>query len=337
MSEIKGIINELAQIVNMTDFLEESYLMSFIDETISVLENEDTSYRPKSSDGEAGGLLDFTSYDKKVIIVPDLHCRYMLLYTLMQHKIDGKSVLELMEQNEVIVVCVGDCIHTETLDEGYDRWHKCYAEWEKGHNVSEPMKEEMLDSFKTWLVVMKLKKEFPANFHFLKGNHENILNEEGNGNHAFHKFVMEGEQVRDFVQEFYSDGTLYLIHYFEKSLPIVCAFSSFAISHAEPACFYRRKDIINYKKNPSLILGFTWTRNDEAEDFSVEKTYSELCTLPIEKDRVLWFGGHRPVEGKYLLRQKGRYIQIHNPFSMNVALVNPQKAFNPDTDIISLN
>ena len=52
---------------------------------------------------------------------------------------------------------------------------------------------------------------------------------------------------------------------------------------------------------------------------------------------VLWFGGHRPVkDGKYLLRQDGTYLQLHNPNEMNVAIVVPEKKFNPEIDIKSV-
>ena len=52
---------------------------------------------------------------------------------------------------------------------------------------------------------------------------------------------------------------------------------------------------------------------------------------------VIWFGGHRPVkDAKYMLRQKGAYLQLHNPDEMNVAYVVPGQKFDPEKDIIEL-
>ena len=93
------------------------------------------------------------------------------------------------------------------------------------------------------------------------------------------------------------------------------------IVHAEPYTSYKRSEIINYHKNPSLILGFTWTSNGDAEEDSVSKLFRVLNKKNKERE-PLWFGGHRPVSGLYLTRQNGVYYQIHNPDEMNVALVS---------------
>ena len=50
----------------------------------------------------------------------------------------------------------------------------------------------------------------------------------------------------------------------------------------------------------------------------------------------VYFGGHRPVNNMYNLRQNGKFIQIHNPKQYNVAIVNPYKTFNVDNDIVSV-
>ena len=49
----------------------------------------------------------------------------------------------------------------------------------------------------------------------------------------------------------------------------------------------------------------------------------------------IYFGGHRPVSNRYLLRAGKKYIQIHNPEGRNTALIVPSRPFNPDTDILT--
>ena len=61
-----------------------------------------------------------------------------------------------------------------------------------------------------------------------------------------------------------------------------------------------------------------------------------LTQLLPKYPKGVYFGGHRPVDGSYSLRQKGKFIQIHNPRQYNVAIVNPYKPFNADNDIVSV-
>lgn len=327
----------LEDIFNMKELPSEDILMAKLDKVITVLEAEDFSYRPESKSGLPGGLLDFRTGKIPVFIVPDLHARPEFLYGLMKYIYEGETVLSLLSKGKCFVVCVGDGIHSETLDFGYERWIQCYREWLEGNPAGPYMKAEMLDSIRTMLTVIELKLAFPEYFHFLKGNHENIKNVEGGGDHSFHKYVMEGEQVRDFIQEYYSEGTLYLISCFEHSLPVCALFNGFGITHAEPERVFSREDIINARFNEDLILGFTWTGNNEAWRNSVPDIYAELFPGQVwNGESVIWFGGHRPVEGKYALRQNGAFLQLHNPNKFNFAIVCEDGTFDPEKDIHSV-
>lgn len=314
----------------------EEELVSLLDRTVSTLENESSSYRPKATDGSAGGLLDFSYDNLPVVIVPDLHGRPDFLIQLMQCSFERESLLSALAKGKLYVVCVGDGVHTESPVESRDRWICSYKEWVENGNINcEPMQQEMMDCFSTMMAVMELKNAFPEHFHFLKGNHENILNKEGGGDHPFRKYALEGSMVKEFVDELYGDVVLHLINCFETNLPIVALFRDFGISHAEPFRPYTRNEIVNYHDNGDLILDFTWTANDQAEENSSVRQFSILSGKE-DDGTSLWFGGHRPVDGTYNLRQNGRYIQIHNPMEMNIAVVCSAESFNPDEDIISV-
>ncbi len=314
----------------------ENELTELLDTTISTLEEEDTSYRPLADDGNAGGLLEFRENSLPLVIVPDLHARQDFLPSLLSCSFDGlPPLLSALNQNLVRVICVGDGVHTEIPQLVYERWWQSYEHWLDGNIDCPTMRQEMQECFATIMTVMALKNAFPAQFHFLKGNHENILNKNSGGDYAFRKYVQEGEMVRDFVRTVYSDVVLHLLSCYEGLLPIVAIFNKLGISHAEPGRAYSRQQIINYHSDDNVILDFTWTANDAAEEQSVVRQFSLLGGKP-EKGDVLWIGGHRPVEGKYSLRQDGAYVQIHNPFEMNVAFVRPEKGFDPQTDIISI-
>jgi len=182
-------------------------------------------------------------------------------------------------------------------------------------------------------MVLACKIAYPENFHFLKGNHENILNEDGNGNHAFMKAAYEGDMVRSWTEKFCGEKFLNSFAHFEKSLPLLATGDRFLASHAEPLKAYDAASIIDARANPEVTLGLTWTANGAAEEGSVESMLETF--LPGDREAV-YIGGHRPIEGRFAYRANKRFIQIHNPEKEILALAVPGKAFNPETDIREL-
>lgn len=344
------------------------YLFSLSDRTATVLENEITVYRPAGKNGKAGGLLDFTlQKNLPLVLVPDLHARSYFVRNIMNFILpegfldfpcaetktgtqnpesSGISVFEALEKKLLRVVCVGDLLHSELR--GKIRWLEAEAEFEKGIADGLAMKSEMKEGLCLLSQIMELKCAFPENFHILKGNHENILNETGNGNFSFRKFCNEGEMCRSFMEHVYGDEVTYVVSCFEKSLPLLAAFPSCVVSHAEPKKAYSRDEIICGLSDGEIIKGLTWTENGAARQGSVEKILSAFCesfrsSAPREVLRgkenlhsARYFAGHRPVRGKYALRQNGFFVQFHNPEKQNIALVYKDKIFNPDEDIVSV-
>ena len=204
--------------------------------------------------------------------------------------------------------------------------------WKIGVITSEAMNQEMLENMKVLQMILKLKLSCPENFHCLKGNHENILNEEGRGNHPFYKMAAEGEMFYQFMSEQYDDAVIYILSCLEHALPLCAVFPNLVISHAEPFFELTRSKIINYRKFPEVTLALTWTANGEAKKNSVSESIKNLLGKNCEN--AVWIGGHRPVKNKYGLRQNGKYVQIHNPDEENIAVVKPDRKFNPETDIL---
>lgn len=315
-------------------------LLSLLEGGIAVLEGENSDYRPMATDKNAGGLLNFSSSQFNslpIIIVPDLHGRGKFILDIMDFKLGGRSVLELLEAGEIIVLCVGDIFHSE--NRGRARWKQAYLDFMNGNLVNESLTAEMRENLSLLEMVLSLKSAFASHFHILKGNHENILNEDmrqKHGNVPFCKFCDEGNMVRDFLQHAYDDLILHEIYCFENSLPICAAFKNCVVSHAEPATFFSREQIINYHADRSIVtFALTWTANDAADSGTVEHLFNELLPEPSRKS-AWYFSGHRPVLGKYALRQNGRLVQIHNPEIEQVAVLLPGRKFDPERDIIDI-
>lgn len=357
--EIRNILNQ-KKLPDYADFFE------VLNEVTEVLENESEFFRPKNDKGKCGSLIDFQNEDKLTLVVPDLHARPDFLLDILsadvkkfvdENEIDylffgkektdcvecGNSVFEMLQNDLIRLVFVGDILHSEN---NRNRWYQIEDEFEQKNYSGEKMCIEMGEGLSVLFSLCRLKSSFPKNIHILKGNHENILNKTGNGDFGFKKFVDEGEMCRLFVQNYYGDDILFLIHCFEKELPLVFVSKNAVVSHAEPKTAFSRKEIINARNNAEIIYGFTWTANGEAEEGSVSQIIKNLvydeknkCETanenPCEKDYV-YLAGHRPVKDNFELRQGGKFIQIHNVKKQNVAVVKFWKKFSPENDIVSV-
>lgn len=310
-------------------------------ETIAILEEESFDYRPVDSiTGRPGGLLDFSVKNSSlpVIIIPDLHSRRDFFSAVLNYKpfvsstdIQGtENIFNLLAQGRIHVVCVGDGLHSELHKL---RWISAYNDYEQGNVAGKAMTLEMKEGLSLMEMVMRCKCAFPEHFHFLKGNHENILNSSRHGNHPFRKFVQEGEMVLAFMRHFYGEDLLRLYACMEDLFPLCAVFSNCVISHAEPIQYFSKQEIIDGLNDAYITQGLTWTSNGDSQEGSVQKILTDfLPTCP----HSVYFAGHRPVTEKYALRQKGKFIQIHNPREWNVAVVSPNVPFNPDLDIVSV-
>ena len=303
------------------------------------LEKEKTQYRPKASDGSTGSLIDFHEDELPLIVIPDLHARPYFLMNILDYQLyEDMTVFEALSKRRVRLLSVGDILHTERHTR--ERWAAAAAEFDNGIFTGPALSAEMQEGLSLLAGILKLKMAFPAYVNILKGNHENILNATGGGDFAFRKFADEGEMGMVFVQDYYGDDILYLMNCVEKNLPLFYYGKKCVVSHAEPYRAYTRDELINARLTAGVVEGLTWTDNGTAAPGSAEGTIRNLCSgkpedLAREADYV-YLGGHRPVTGNYRALQNGRYIQIHNPGKQNIALVQSDRKFNPDTDIVEV-
>ena len=320
------------------------YLFDLADRTAGLLESECSSWRPCTAEKRIGGLLDFTDPRVEplpVIVVPDLHARSFFISNLLNYQLPldftetkkPLTVLEALEKDKVRVICVGDLLHSELRCR--DRWLGAQEEFLQDVFNGPNMMQEMVESLTLLSKVMELKCAFPANFHILKGNHENIMNVRSPSNFPFRKFANEGEMVRVFMENEYGDDVTMVIFCFENALPLVASLPNAVISHAEPIISFTREQIINGMNNDQVITGLTWTENNAAEEGSVLAMLQELTVY--KQGRIpRYIAGHRPVKGMYLLRQQGNFVQIHNPEKQHIALIYKDKNFNPDSHIVDI-
>lgn len=301
--------------------------------TNEVLDTENKSLRPKDLKGRPGGLIRLKQ-NIPTLIIPDLHARVDFLVNLLAYcDNSGNSVLQKLAFNQIQIVCVGDGFHSE-VNTG-ERWKAAYAEFVDGYKKHRNMDKEMNLSLGLMEIVQLLKVSFPENFHFLKGNHENITNENDGGNIPFRKYAYEGMMVIEYIKKYYSQEFINLYYSFEKKMPLLAVGRNYLISHAEPKSFYDSESVINYRDNSDLIKGLTWTADGDAEDGSVSRMLSHYLNDK-EAAGAFYFGGHRTIKELYKLRAEGKYVQIHNPEKFIVVRIRNRGSINPSKDVFEL-
>jgi hypothetical protein len=268
------------------------------------------------------------------VVVPDIHARMELILAVLADKDEaGESAGDRLAAGRLQILCLGDGFHAE--GRAVARWQAALEELKGGYRKHSNMDQEMRESLGVMEMVMALKRAFPEHFHFLKGNHENIANEQGNGNYPFLKFANEGLMVRIYMEHFFGEEILKVYAELEKNFPLLAVGGTFLASHAEPAWFIRKEEVIEYRRLPQVIYGLTWTDNDEAEPGSVQEMLDHYLGEEAAAE-AYHFGGHRPVRGSYNLRADGRYVQIHDPNALVVALLPAGVAIDLDRDIREL-
>lgn len=292
--------------------------------------NENPEYRMIIDDHKPGYLLEFSGNDP-VILVPDLHARNDFFVHLLNTPLNGKSILSRIYEESIRVICLGDGMHAESRAK--ERWIHAYDAYIEGCITNDYLYQEMAESLQLMMRIMRAKIAKPSHFHFLKGNHENILNEEGSGNHPFSKFALEGQLVKDFMLSVYGPDITDLYARFEKLLPLFVIGRGFLASHAEPASFYTKKQLVQSGLDHSVCEGLTWTANNSVSGDAVKKM---LKKYQKNYPDALYFAGHRPVKNLFEFRADGKFVQIHNPNLSNVIYLEPGDVFNPDKNILTI-
>ncbi len=328
---MKALDEQLTKIFREDNILDESFITDFLINVNKVLSLENEFLRPRDNMNNSGGLI-FLDKNIDTILVSDIHSRVEFLKNLIDFKVNGKTVLQLLSEKKIQIVCVGDLYHSEINCK--NRWLCAMEEMLGGFKFHNSIDFEFNENIKTLHFISLLKINFPENFHFLKGNHENIANENINGNLPFGKFSKEGLIVKLFLEKFYSKELFKQLYIFEKKLPIVAVGNNFVVSHSEPRNFHSKEEIINYNQNPDVIFDFTWTGNNEATKNSVENILKHFFSSNYNYSR--YFAGHRPVPDMYSLRANNFFVQFHNPLKQNIVIISPGEDISLDKNIVNL-
>ncbi len=264
------------------------------------------------------------------IIIPDIHARRSMLIDILSSQLldgpySGNRIFELLQQKLINVICIGDIMHSETR-----------SDWvinDNGDWTKELLDKEMIRSLGTATLIMYLKTLYPAHFHCLRGNHDDIAGELAED---FRKFVGvryeknerviingrplltsdkgESKIVRDWIltRSDWGQPFLRLWSQFDRALPIFAAGKYYAVSHTLPQISLTASDIKNKNRASRITFELTSQRGENRE--AISKTLENLGIIHTVRR---WFHGHTHVSpetngGKYQATPDGFIIRINN-------------------------
>src|SRR5215472_1496878 len=278
---------------------------------------------------QQGGLLHLP--DLPTIIIPDLHARRAMLIALFSTQIEegpyaGGRVFDLLQQELINVVCVGDIVHSEERT----NWViNTDGEW-----TAELLDKEMVRSLGAAAMVMYLKIQYPEHFHCLRGNHDDLA---GELEADFRKYVGvkyndqdelvyidghpvltadkgEAQIVREWVMTREGWGPPFVDAWgqFDRALPLFAQGAYFAISHTLPRVTLSESEIRDPNRPREISLELTSRRGVNRS--AIQGT---LDQLGIKETVQRWFHGHTPVPpekngGKYEESLDGLVIRLNN-------------------------
>lgn len=269
--------------------------------------------------------------DLPTIIIPDLHARRALLIAILSTQLAdgpyaGQQVFDLLQQGLLNVVCVGDIMHSE---ERSDWVINLDGEW-----TAELLEKEMVRSLGAGALIMYLKAQYPANFHCLRGNHDDIA---GELSADFRKFVGlryendelvlvdgrpvitgdkgESKLVREWVltREGWGEEFLETWAQFEKALPLFAQAPYYVISHTLPQIDLTEAEIRDPQRPREISFELTSRRG--INEMAINDT---LENLGLKESTQRWFHGHSQVPpqtngGKYAEDLDGLIVRLNNP------------------------
>lgn len=202
------------------------------------------------------------------------------------------------------------------------------------------IKKEMARSLGTMKMVMDLKTRFPKNFHFLRGNHDDI-NSRIYGD-CTKGGVNQSEITKSWLQNNFGDAFVSQWAEFEDNLPLIVKGKNFLVSHAAPGKPLSMDEI--NQRTLEATFNLTWTENrpkptnDPNEIIKIHSNIQQILDNLGMPPNSIWIIGHRPVDSPEKFRSQfgGQLIQINDENRFLVAGIHSDKTFIPNENIRDL-
>lgn len=239
-------------------------------------------YRPLDNNGEPGGLIELPD-DPSPVVIGDLHGEVDNLLKILTEN----CLIEALQKNRAFLCILGDAVHSENLNQ----------------------MEDMDSSILIMDLIFTLKKTFPANVFYVKGNHDDFspdLSKNGIPQGILMKKALaetRGPRYVEAMQEFYD------------RLPYLIVSSSFIGVHAGPSRQETSKNqLINVRSNPQIARSLTNNRIKRPHNlsgYSKPEIKSLRKTLGVPKSTPV-IVGHTPLDPFGSIWQNVGSIKAHH-------------------------
>ncbi len=197
-----------------------------IEQVNEILQEE--PYRPLNRNNVPGGILELPD-EPAPVIVGDLHGQVDNLLKILSEN----CLVQALQENRAILCLLGDAVHSENLNE----------------------MEDMDSSILIMDLIFTLKKQFPANVFYLRGNHDSFspdLSKNGIPQGILLKKALEDQRGSDYVEQ---------MQRFYDLLPYLIVSDSFIGIHAgPPRQGTTREQLLNVDDKPDLARQLTQNR-----------------------------------------------------------------------------
>ncbi len=230
----------------------------------SILLNE--PHRPLNQQGIAGGLVELPEKSTPVI-VGDLHAQIDNLLIILSKN----CLLDCLRLKTATLIILGDAVHSEISGEMED-------------STSSVLMMDLL---------FQLKLRFPANFFYIKGNHDSFSTSiSKNG-------ILQGVLLKEKLLELRGPEYIHEMEIFYDRLPLVIMSKHFLACHAgPPRAKTSREDIINIQATPALTNELITSRIQRTHYLggyskSDVKQFRKCLNLP---NKTPFIVGHTPLD-----------------------------------------
>jgi len=206
--------------------LEKDDARELLEQVNDILEAE--PYRPLNRKKTPGGILELPD-EPAPIIVGDLHAQVDNLLKILSEN----CLVQALENNRAVLCILGDAVHSENLNE----------------------MEDMDSSILIMDLILTLKKQFPANVFYLRGNHDSFspdLSKNGIPQGILMKKTLDEQRGGAYVEQ---------MQRFYDLLPYLIVSDSFIGIHAgPPRQGTTKKQLVNVEDDPDLARQLTQNR-----------------------------------------------------------------------------
>ena len=253
--------------------------LELLQQVNQILENE--PHRPKDNEGKPGGVISLPD-DCAAIIVGDLHAKAdNLLVVLTQN-----NFLEALEDGSACLVIIGDAVHPE----------------------GEAALDEMESSMLIMDIILTLKRRFPAQVFYVRGNHDSYSEEIAK--HGIPQGLLWAKTLKKQRGKAYKRE----MSRFYELLPYVAYSRHFVTCHAAPPVSSASlQQLINISSNPKLYKELVANRLKQANrpsGYSKRDVKRLRKHLKLSEDAPL-IVGHTPLSMDDTLWENVGDIQHH--------------------------